>query len=96
MPVYIVAQITITDRERYGRYQAGFVEVFAKYRGELLAVDEEPRAVEGEWPCTRTVLIRFPDEDEAVRWYSSDEYQAIAAHRFAGSMTNAVLVQGLA
>ena len=61
MPVYVVAQITITDRTRYDAYQAGFPEVFAKYRGELLAVDESPRVVEGEWPYTRTVLIKFPD-----------------------------------
>ena len=96
MPVYVVAQITITDRTRYDAYQAGFPEVFAKYRGELLAVDESPRVVEGEWPCTRTVLIRFPDEDEVTRWYTSPEYQAIAQHRFAASQTNAVLVTGIA
>jgi uncharacterized protein (DUF1330 family) len=96
VPVYVVAQITITDRERSQAYQAGFPEVFSKYRGELLAVDENARVVEGEWPYTRTVLIRFPDEDEATRWYSSAEYQAIAQHRFAASRTNAVLVTGLA
>jgi uncharacterized protein (DUF1330 family) len=96
MPVYVVAQVTITDRGCYDAYQAGFPEVFSKYRGELLAVDESPRVVEGEWPCTRTVLIRFPDEDEATRWYSSPEYQAIAQHRFAGARTNAVLVTGIA
>lgn len=96
MPVYVVAQITITDRTRYDAYQAGFPEVFAKYRGELLAVDESPRVVEGEWPYTRTVLIKFPDDAEAERWYSSPEYQAIAKHRHAGGRTNAVLVTGIA
>jgi len=96
MPVYVIAQITITDRARYGEYEAGFPEVFAKYRGELLAVDESPRLIEGEWPFTRTVLIRFPDEDEANRWYASPEYQAIARHRFAAARTNAVLVNGIA
>jgi uncharacterized protein (DUF1330 family) len=96
MPAYVVAQITITDRRRYEEYQAGFPEVFAKYRGELLAVDESPRVVEGEWPYTRTVLIKFPDADEAERWYSSPEYQAIAKHRHAGGRTNAVLVRGIA
>lgn len=27
MPVYVIAQITITDRARYGEYEAGFPEV---------------------------------------------------------------------
>ena len=96
MPSYVVATIRITDRTRYEAYQAGFLEVFVKYRGELLAVEESPRIVEGEWPFTRTVLIKFPDDDEAARWYSSAEYQAIAQHRFAGAQTNAVLVTGIA
>jgi len=42
------------------------------------------------------VLIKFPDDDEAARWYSSSEYQEIAQHRFAGARTNAVLVTGIA
>jgi uncharacterized protein (DUF1330 family) len=29
MPVYIVANIRITDRTEYDQYQAGFLEIFA-------------------------------------------------------------------
>ena len=38
-----------------------------------------------EWPYTRAVLIRFPDEVEARRWYDSPEYQALAQHRWRAS-----------
>lgn len=94
MTVYIVAQITIHDRAEYGRYEEGFMPVWQKFSGELLAVSEDPVVVEGEWPCTRTVLLRFPTAEEARRWYGSPEYQAIAQHRFRASTGNAVIIEG--
>jgi uncharacterized protein (DUF1330 family) len=94
MAVYIVAQITIHDRAEYGRYEEGFGPVWEKFQGEMLAVSESPVIVEGQWPCTRTVLLRFPSEAEARRWYDSPEYQAIAQHRFRASTGNAVIIEG--
>ncbi len=95
MSVYVLAQIAIHDRAEYDKYSAGFMEVFARHDGELLVVSEDPVVVEGEWPYTRTVVIRFPSEDAARRWYESPEYQRIAQHRFRGSKGNAVIVRGL-
>jgi uncharacterized protein (DUF1330 family) len=95
MSVYIIAQISIHDRAEYGRYEAGFMDVFAQFQGELLAVSESPTIVEGQWPCTRTVLMRFPSADEARRWYASPQYQAIAQHRFRASTGNAVVIEEL-
>lgn len=95
MSVYIVASIAVQDWEEYGRYQAGFLDIFAKYRGELLAVSDEPRVIEGDWPYTRAVIIRFPDADEARRWYESPEYQAIAQHRWRGSKGTVIIMNGL-
>ena len=96
MSVYIVASIAVSDWDEYGKYQAGFLEIFSKYRGELLAVSDEPRVIEGEWPFTRAVVIRFPDEAEARRWYESPEYQAISEHRRRGSSrTSVITFEGL-
>lgn len=96
MSVYIVASIAVSDWEEYGKYQAGFLEIFSRYRGELLAVSDEPRVIEGEWPFTRAVVIRFPDESEARRWYESPEYQAISEHRRRGSSkTSVIAFEGL-
>ena len=95
MSVYIIAQIDIRDRSEYDKYAAGFLEVFARFNGELLVVSETPEVVEGDWPYTRTVVIRFPSADDARRWYQSAEYQAIAQHRFRASKANAVMVEGL-
>ena len=95
MSFYLVAQIDIVDREGYATYEAGFVEIFSRYQGTVLAVDEQPKLLEGSWPFTRTVLISFPSEDDAMAWYQSDEYQSLAQHRFSSSSANIVGLQGL-
>ncbi len=95
MATFIVAQINIEDRDTYARYESGFMEIFDRYDGELLAVDEAVSVLEGNWDYTRTVIIRFPDEAAARSWYGSDDYQALVQHRFAASAANLVIVKGL-
>ena len=53
MSVFVIAEISIRDRETYGRYEEGFMEVFSRYEGEVLSVDEAPAVLEGEWQATR-------------------------------------------
>ena len=55
MTVYAIALINIADRERHGAYERGFMEIFCRYSGKLLAVDEAPTVKEGDWPYTRCV-----------------------------------------
>lgn len=95
MSHYLIAQIDILDREGYSAYEAGFFEVFAKFSGKLLSVDEEPHLLEGSWTYTRTVLVEFPDKEAALAWYQSDEYQTLAKHRFASSTANIAMIKGL-
>ena len=95
MGVYVVAQIRIHDREAYARYESGFMEVFAQYGGEMLAVDEAPVTLEGQWDHTRTVLIRFASSADARAWYDSDAYQDLVRHRWDGSAADIAIVAGL-
>lgn len=95
MSVILVAQITIHDRARYGEYEAGFLDIFARHAGTLRAADEAPEIIEGEWPCTRTVLIEFSDREAAMAWYESEEYQRLAEHRKAASVGNIAMIKAL-
>lgn len=94
MSAYFVALIDIDDRDRYARYLDGFDAVFARYGGEVVAVEDAPRSLEGEWPTGRTVLIRFPDEAELRRWYDSPEYQELAAQRRAAARCRIAAITG--
>ena len=94
MAFYGIAHITITDRAAYDRYSAAFMEVFNQYSGTLLAVDETPEVVEGEWTATRLVMMSFPDAAAFHDWFGSPAYQAIAEHRHAGSNGVVLLAKG--
>jgi uncharacterized protein (DUF1330 family) len=95
MTVYVVAQLTIHDRAPYGEYEARFMEVFGRFDGRLLAVDERPAVLEGAWDRTRIVLGSFPDAASFRAWWESPEYREIARHRHAGSEATILLVNGL-
>ena len=94
MPAYIVGHIDIQDRDAYAGYEAGFLDIFARHAGELVAVDDAPTLLEGDLPLTRCVIVRFPDRDAALAWYRSDDYQALAAIRWAASDGVITLLDG--
>ena len=96
MTVYAVAQITITDRAAYNRYQARFMEVFGRFKGRLLAADEAPKIVEGTWDRQKIILMSFPDEDAFQAWAQSPAYREISIDRAAGSNGIVLLVKGFA
>ena len=96
MTVYAIATLNIHDRERYAQYEAGFMDIFSAHKGAILAVDEAPQVIEGNWPFTRTVLLSFPSRDDLDAWYQSEAYQDILQHRLAASTGNVVIIDALA
>lgn len=95
MTVYVVAQLRFTDQTRYRLYQARFAEAFVGSGGRLLAADESPQVLEGEWPWSKLVMMAFPDEAAARAFLDGPLYREISEHRRAGAQTTALLVQGL-
>ena len=95
MTVYLVVQVKVKDREAYDRYAGGFMDVFSKFNGAMLAADFEPRVLDGEWDKDRLVLMSFPDEASLTAWITSDEYSKLAADRAAGADTIALLARGI-
>ena len=95
MTAYVLAQLTIHDRARYDRYAAQFLDVLNRFNGRLLAADESPDVLEGDWPFQKVVLIEFQDQSEAVRWAESADYRRIAVDREASTIATVLLVDGL-
>jgi uncharacterized protein (DUF1330 family) len=94
MTVYTIAQLKMTDRAAYDRYQARFLEVFRKFNGRLLAADEHPRLLEGTWPFDKLVMMSFPDEAAFLAFSNSPDYLEISRDRKAGAQATALLVKG--
>lgn len=95
MGVYVIAQISITDRNAYNLYQEGFMEVFKQFEGQLLAADENPEIVEGKWQRKKVILMKFSDKQAFEDWAFSAEYQEISKDRKAGSEGVVLLVNSL-
>ncbi len=95
MTVYVVAQLSFTDEARYRLYKARFPEAFAGHGGRVLAADEAPKVLEGDWPHDKLVMLAFDDEPAARGFLESPLYREISIDRDAGAKTTAVLVQGL-
>jgi len=95
MAVYALAQLRVHDHERYDRYMSRFLDVFAKFNGKLLASDEAPRVLEGEWwDRNKVVLMEFPDAASFRAWATSPEYTEIAVDRKAGAEAVVLLIKG--
>ncbi|WP_334187846.1 DUF1330 domain-containing protein [Noviherbaspirillum sp.] len=95
MTVYVIVQLTFKKRDAYDRYQARFADVFNRFNGQLLAADEKPQLLEGQWQGNKIVLLSFPDESSYRDWADSPAYQEIAKDRKAGADAVALLVRGM-
>ena len=96
MTVYVIAQLKMTDRAVYDRYQARFFDVFKKFQGRLLSADEKPAVEEGVWDRDKLVLMSFPDEGAYRAWADSPEYLEISKDRKAAAQGIALLAKGFA
>ena len=95
MTAYVLAQLRFVDEKRYRRYQTHFPAVFAASEGKLLAADEAPQVVEGNWDLDKVVLMQFPTLKSAHSFLQSAEYQAIAKDRKAGASNVGLIFSGL-
>lgn len=96
MAVYALAQLTIHDRARYQSYLDRFLPTLAPFNGRVLANDESPSILEGEWPHGKVVLLQFPDEAALMGWAQSEAYQAIVQDRLNAATGPVLMVHGLA
>ena len=96
MPAYLIALEVINDREEFDKYRAKVHPVLSKYNAEVIVSNENVEIMEGEWPYTKTVVIRFPSMEVAKRWYESPEYKEIVQHRFRAVTTDLIFVEGRA
>lgn len=94
MSYYFVANISINDDQEYQKYLDRAGEIFARYNGSYLAVDNDPELLEGKWNYRRAVLIRFDSREDFKAWYDSEEYQDILKYRLKAADCDTILVKG--
>ena len=95
MSCYFIAQIKINNKDEYKKYLNKVDEVFSKYKGKYLSVDNNPDVIEGEWNYDRFVLIEFPNKLELNKWYNSKEYQNILKYRLKAAKCDTIIIKSL-
>jgi uncharacterized protein (DUF1330 family) len=78
MNAYILVQLHFKDQVAYQRYRAAFPAVFGQFKGRVLIADQAPVTLSGDGSWDKVVVLEFPDESEALRFYRSPEYRAIS------------------
>jgi uncharacterized protein (DUF1330 family) len=95
MSAYIIAQIEITDAERYAEYVKQVPATIAKFGGRYLARGGRSEALEGRLTGRRIAIVEFDSYEHAKDWYESDDYSGPKALRQGASISSLVLVDGL-
>jgi uncharacterized protein (DUF1330 family) len=95
MPAYFVAEVEVTNPDRYEPYRALAGASIAQYGGRFLARGGATELIEGGPEPKRVVVIEFADAVSAKRWYNSPEYQKALPIRLANSKGRAFIVEGV-
>ena len=93
MSASMIAQIEVHNPDEYQDYLAGFMPIFQRYGGELLATSKnETTIIEGDWSYPNYVIMKFPSAKNARDWYHDPDYIKLAEHRHRSANANLVLV----
>ncbi|MEZ4553300.1 MAG: DUF1330 domain-containing protein [Dehalococcoidia bacterium] len=93
MSVYFIIQEEIHDADALVAYREKARA--ASGGGKVLALDDSPLAMEGNWHGGRCVIIEFEDEAAFRSWYDSPAYQEALAIRLAATDSRSGLVHGI-
>jgi uncharacterized protein (DUF1330 family) len=95
MAYYFAAQIRIHNPVEYEKYLENFDEIFSRYKGKYLAIDESPTVLEGHWDYTKSVLVWFDSNQDFEDWYYSADYQKILKYRLNSAVCDTILLEGV-
>jgi uncharacterized protein (DUF1330 family) len=95
MSAYVIANIRITDPERYAEYVKLTPGSVAPFGGRFIVRGGRAENLEGEIPPNRIVILEFDSYEMAKNWYQSEGYRAARALRQSASISSLILVDGI-
>lgn len=91
---YLVANIRVTDAERFQEFSGMAAPVIASFGGRVLAKGPDADRHEGSLQGN-VMMIEFDSKARAEEFYFSDAYQAAKAVRDECSETDLMIIEGL-
>ncbi|MBE90757.1 MAG: D-fructose-6-phosphate amidotransferase [Rhodospirillaceae bacterium] len=95
MAAFVIADITVTDPEKYKNYTSQTPATVEKFGGKFVVRGGDVTIMSGEWKPNRLVVIEFPNMATLKKWYKSKDYQKIAKIREEASEGSFVFVDGV-
>ena len=95
MSAYAIVQINVTNKEPYKEYIRQATPIIEKYKGKYLVRGGKFQKMIGEWNYDRTVIVKFPSYEIAMKWYNSKEYAPIKKIRENNSDGNLIIIEGV-
>lgn len=95
MAGYVIAQLTVTDPEKFEVYRGQVSATIEQYGGKFLVRGGATETVEGDWNPQRMVILQFESVERAKEWYYSPEYSGPMQLRHQAANSNVVFVEGV-
>jgi uncharacterized protein (DUF1330 family) len=92
---YVIYQGEVSDPDRYEQYKPMAAASIEAAGARYVVRGGETRALEGEPPAGRTVVIEFPTLQAAVDWYHGEQYAAAREVRAGAATARMFVVDGV-
>jgi uncharacterized protein (DUF1330 family) len=96
MKAYVIVDVDIKDPVRYEDYKKLTPASLVPYDGKFVVRGGKVETIEGSWKPGRLVILEFPSLEKAKAWWSSEGYAPAKAIRQSASVTQMIVVQGVA
>jgi uncharacterized protein (DUF1330 family) len=95
MAVYLVSSYNIHNYEMFKQYAPKIMELIARHRGRVLAMEMNPESLQGKAKNMNTIL-EFPTEEAIQNLYNDPEYHSVIRIRDeSASDCTMVIVKGV-
>ena len=91
---YVVANIRVTDQDRFKKFSGMAGPAIKKHGGRVLARGPDADRLEGDVSGI-VMIIEFESKEAADTFYYSEEYQAAKAVREECSDTDFMIIEGV-
>lgn len=96
MSAFVIAErVEVLDAAKLQQYLDAVSPTIERRGGRYHVISESVEVLEGEWRPPALVMFEFPSREQALAWWSSDEYAPLKALRREAAVYNIVLADGL-
>ena len=92
MAAYVIAEIEVTDPDRYEQYKRLSGKALTACGGRFIARGGETVVLEGDWSPSRLVILEFDTVESAKKWWASEEYREAKEIRLQTAKTRMIVV----